>query len=635
MTRQSHEGSELTEVVLLALGALVGIWLATAELAALIFGEHHFLPQASGVVLGLVGMFRHASDPRRGWPTADRADLPGAVPFYIVLVFVLALVGTGVWGVVRLWRRLPGGSGAGSRRKPRLGADPRARLGLAADMAPLVVDGPHPGRLVLGRLLEGRKRGPLLATEDEGDGAHLSKVRGKNGPSRGGRASLIVIGPSRSGKTSGLAIPAILEWDGPVVALSVKDDLLASTFRRRCHVGAVRVFDPRRSLPEGGNYPFACWTPLRRCGTLAGAARAAKALVDSQPSGGDQHQYWADRASQLLAPYLLAATTAGLSMSDVVRWVDEQDGVSKTKNPEDEPPSEVEMMLEGTESEDATIALRRARSIWGLVPATRDGVFSTAAAVVSPWLDPEVAASAASPDITMDWLLSGQNTLYAVAPAHHQSELEPVFVGLIQDLLDDAFEAAQRSGGVLPRRVLIVLDEAANIAPLKDLPRYASTTSGIGITLVTIFQDAAQIRTRWKDSAATVMNNHVAKMALSGISDKDTLELLSTLLGEEEYAQTSKSTQSSGGSSTSESTAIRRLVPADLVRRIPNGQALLVYGSLLPAHLALRPWYRDSALKALAEPAPVKGTLVDDHPAPAPKRPAASRASLPPPGSDC
>jgi type IV secretion system protein VirD4 len=37
---------------------------------------------------------------------------------------------------------------------------------------------------------------------------------------------VIVIAPTQSHKTTGLAIPALLEWEGPVLATSVKTDLV-------------------------------------------------------------------------------------------------------------------------------------------------------------------------------------------------------------------------------------------------------------------------------------------------------------------------------------------------------------------------------------------------------------------------
>ena len=56
--------------------------------------------------------------------------------------------------------------------------------------------------------------------------------------------STIVFGPSQSGKTAGIAIPAILEANGPVVAVSVKRDLLEHTLPTRQQLGNVAVYDP-------------------------------------------------------------------------------------------------------------------------------------------------------------------------------------------------------------------------------------------------------------------------------------------------------------------------------------------------------------------------------------------------------
>ena len=59
------------------------------------------------------------------------------------------------------------------------------------------------------RLTIGRCDGRLLACEPQ--------------------ASLAVIGPTGCGKTAGFAIPALLEWRGPIIATSVKTDLIEAT----------------------------------------------------------------------------------------------------------------------------------------------------------------------------------------------------------------------------------------------------------------------------------------------------------------------------------------------------------------------------------------------------------------------
>lgn len=89
------------------------------------------------------------------------------------------------------------------------------------DVHDLAVRHPTPGRLTLG--LHGRQ---LLAAEPQ--------------------TSLAVVGPTGCGKTVGFAIPALLEWNGPIIATSVKTDLLDATLAHRSSVGTTWVYDPAR-----------------------------------------------------------------------------------------------------------------------------------------------------------------------------------------------------------------------------------------------------------------------------------------------------------------------------------------------------------------------------------------------------
>jgi hypothetical protein len=75
-----------------------------------------------------------------------------------------------------------------------------------------------------GRLALGRHRGRVLYAER--------------------RHALVAFGPPQSGKSAGLAIPALLEWEGPAIASSIKTDLLAATLARRRRLGEALVFDP-------------------------------------------------------------------------------------------------------------------------------------------------------------------------------------------------------------------------------------------------------------------------------------------------------------------------------------------------------------------------------------------------------
>lgn len=426
-----------------------------------------------------------------------------------------------------------------------------------------MVPGPVAGRLMLGR--SGRR---LLAAE--------------------ARQSVIVVGPTQTYKTSGLAVPAILEWQGPVLATSVKTDLVKDTLGWRESLGRVWLYDPTAST----GLPAAGWSPLAASLTWTGARRMAAALCGAARPGGsglDDADFWYATAAKLLAPLLLAAACSGRTMADVVRWVDEQEV------------GEVDAILE----ELAAVQARQAaRASWRREDRQRSSVYTTAETVLEAFAEPGVAASASRSEIDPALLVDGgSSTLFICAPAHEQRRLAPVFTALVSQVLLVAYERVMRLGRPLEPPLLVVLDEAANVAPLSELDAVAATAASHGIQLVTVWQDMAQVAARYGARAATVVNNHRAKVVLSGISDPATLDHVSVLVGDEEVDQASTTTDAEGRRSTTRSVGSRRLAPADALRRIRPGEGVLVYGHLPPTRLRLRPWFADRGLARRSGPA--------------------------------
>ena len=208
----------------------------------------------------------------------------------------------------------------------------------------------------------------------------------------------------------------------------------------------------------------------------------------------------------------------------------------------------------------------------------------------------------ALPPVDPALLVEGPNTLYLCAPAHDQKRLAPLFVSVVREVLEHVYDQVTRTGRPLDPPLLVVLDEAANIAPLSDLDALASTAAGHGVQLVTVWHDLAQISARYGPRATTVVNNHRAKLFLSGISDPSTLDYASHLVGEEEVLLPSTTHGGRGGVSTTRSPSMRRLAPPDALRRIAPGEGVLVYGDLPPARLRLRTWFDDPWLLARAAP---------------------------------
>ena len=237
-------------------------------------------------------------------------------------------------------------------------------------------------------------------------------------------------------------------------------------------------------------------------------------------------------------------------------------------------------------------AARRSGALVERSPDVRSSVYATIENVLTGYADPAVAASTSTSEIDLAEWLAGDNTIYVIATAHEQARLRPVLNVLIQQAIRTAYDSATARGGSLAHPCLVMLDEAGNIAPLPDLPGYASTARSHDISLVTIWQDLAQIKSIYGDRAQTVLNNHQAKLFGTGIADADTLNYLSRLIGDERRTELNQSGDlHTGRRSVSEHVTYRRTAPADILRRVNNDHALLVYGRELPAQIRLRPWF--------------------------------------------
>lgn len=488
-----------------------------------------------------------------------------------VAVAVAALGAAATIVVVRRrrgMRTVPGGPGRrrsgrrADRRSARRAGDEGARWATAGELRRLWAGEDVPGRLVLGTLA----------------GRRLRLEAGH---------SLLVVGPTQSGKTSGLAVPALLEWPGPVVATSVKTDLVAATAAFRAGLGRSLVYDP--AGVTGGRR--AAWSPLAGSGSWVGARRSAAALCSlaraGSGSGLEDAGFWFATAEKLLAPLLLAAARSGATMTDVVRWVDTGEV------------GEVVLALEAAGEREA---LQAAEASFAREERQRSSVYTTTETVLAAFADPLVAACSEGDDVDVERLVSGgSDTLYLVAPAHEQERLQAPFVCLLRSVLDAAFTASARRGAPLDPPLLVLLDEAANVAPLAGLDALVATAASHGIQVVTLWQDLAQVEARHGSRAATVVNNHRAKLVCPGVSDPATLEQVSRLAGDAEEEARSTTRDASGAWSSTTATQTRRLAPADLLRRLAPGEAVLLYGDLQPARLALRPYYADPVLSARAD----------------------------------
>ncbi|MDQ6776774.1 MAG: type IV secretory system conjugative DNA transfer family protein [Actinomycetota bacterium] len=426
-----------------------------------------------------------------------------------------------------------------------------------------------------------------------GGGVYLG--RDEHGRWRAARAerAVLVLGPPRSGKSSGVIIPALLAHLGPAVSTSTKPDVLAATSPARSRVGRVWHFDPTGTESVATGQALR-WSPVTAARSWDGALLMARAMVGGARvgAGTTDQTHWSRRASALLAPLLHAAAMSGKDVGTVVDWV------------------------LCHELDDPGVILRRADArigcgvLVGLQSTEareRSSIFSAAADALEAYTAHGALAAASNPNFDAERFVRSGDTIYIHAPAEDQALAAPLVCGLLSEIRRATYQAHR--DGALRGRVLFALDEAANIAPLQELPQIASEGGGQGLALLAALQDLSQARAHWGAQADGFLTLFGSKLILPGVADSQTLEQISLALGEydRQIVSTTKTRQpgmwpAPGSTSRTVSTQRQRVLAPGDVANIPAGRALYLDG-LSWQLLTLTPAHRTEPWRTLTQPA--------------------------------
>jgi type IV secretion system protein VirD4 len=536
-------GTDVAALLAAALVVLALAWSAPATVSWIYDGT---VPQAEAAIAGTVRLVSHRewSDPRQAYARPLRRHMPAGKAWWIGAA---AAATTIVALVAGLWRRaeVAAAQSTLARRSYDLrGSRPRA-WARPRDVAARVARKRRHGRFTLGTL----DRRLVLSEPEE----HVA-----------------VIAPTRAGKTTRCVIPWLLEHDGPAIVTSTKTDVLRTSIDWRRRLGEVTVWDPFGETSGS-------WTPLNGCEDWSYALRQAHWLADAVQEGDSElASYWRGEAARLLAPLLHAAAVEGAGMSSVMGWIDGQEA----KRP-----------VAALRSAEAHGAIAQLSGVLALDPRNRGTIYMSAGSLIAAYRYPEVQATS-DQGITASEFLNGEpNTLYVVASSRQQRLLAPLVVALISSLLHSAAELSNATGPLEPT-LRVLLDEAANIAPLRDLPVHLSQAAGHGIRIASFWQSVGQLEHRYGGAANDVLANSAVKLFMGPIGDGATRTHVQGLLGEEPIESTTIVQDSSGERSRSTTKSWQpKGMPAAL-QQLAQDRGLLFAGRMQPAVIRMAPWWK-------------------------------------------
>lgn len=303
-------------------------------------------------------------------------------------------------------------------------------------------------------------------------------------------------GPTGIGKTRRLLAPAIVKWGGveggPAVVVSPKDDLMELVCERRWGPKAVIdlrpdyapvyppgveviTFDPTTAITTPGEALTVAETIMQMATVGFGS------LADQVSDGGT----WESQAAAPLAAILYAASDAGGGggIDWVLRAVD---NIAVEGEDVDKPGW---AMAAGRVQQFEVLALGMMR-VLDMPDRQRDSVAITMRKAVTPWLrttfkkDPLKA-------FDPKFLDDPHATLFIISPA------DGTGAGAAVTLLDSLIRVwrAKVARREMFYRLLLVIDELPNTAPLPSLRRVIGEARGLGVSVYSAHQAESQLDT--------------------------------------------------------------------------------------------------------------------------------------------
>ena len=393
---------------------------------------------------------------------------------------------------------------------------------------------------------------------------------------------IIVLAPNGQGKTSRLIQPNLLRERGDrgVLINDTKGELYTSCGGMLSQRMPVLVFAPHH-LDISVHY-----NPLAHVRSEKDAEDLAQAWVEN--TGVSTQTFWNDTAVLLIqafimhlsdtepnAPFSRLADLLGTTSIAQIRTV--LTG-SKSKSARD---------LGGTFMENIKTNPQRAADL-----------VSGMATRFMSLRDPELRElTATDPDplknLDLQRLACVPQALFLWVDPPDVQRLKPVFSCLIMQLMNVLVRTS------LHIDYVFYLDELCNAGKIPNYVHYISMVRAMGISFVQCVQDFGQLRREYgQDGLDTILSNSNTKIFLPGIGKKEA-EFASELLGDMTVKTTSIS-RGRYGITQREDFKSRPLMKPDEIRRMKQGQIIVVASNLAPMKLRNRPYYKVRRLRKVA-----------------------------------
>lgn len=442
-----------------------------------------------------------------------------------------------------------------------------------------------------------------------------------------GAQHAIAISPTRSGKTTSIAIPVLLSYAQSMVVLDLKGELFKATSGWREAQGhAIRVWapyddagnthrfnpmslmagmDPGKRLgeiqtmaailypDEVGKDPF--WTSQARATFAALASfmfEVWDAQVLAQQRAGTPASMRFDPNTSILFPSLerilhLSSGMGGKSIKETLQQI-------------------------LTDPAHACVG-PQTRTVFGnllgLAEQTFSSVIATVQAPLQQFLSPILAAATNATDFDVTALRKRPTTLYVVIPINKLDESSKLLNIFFSTVIGANLGKQLGEEPGLKHQLLMLMDEFTAMGRVDVWAKRISISASYGVRDLCIVQSRSQLRSAYGDhDAQNFITNHGAQIVFAPREQADANEY-SEMLGYKTVRRKQRSQSRGGGSnqvSISYSEEKRALFLPQEIKELPQDKEIIFYEGCKPIRARKNWFFKDKVLRERASVPPVQ-----------------------------
>lgn len=406
------------------------------------------------------------------------------------------------------------------------------------------------------------------------------------------RVAVLFAGP-RVGKTRRYVIRHLIEAPGAALVTTLRNDVWLATVDIRRLRGRVFNFDPQQLVTR--EEPAFWFDPLADVTTIDDARKLKDHFVaGARGANATTSAYFDGEGEQLLARLILAAAHKPTgTLTDVYKWVTDPNTLEPVE------------LLKNAGQELAALALDRTRK---LPDKQRDGVYGSAAALVNCLENPAVNRWVTPPEhdriprFDPDAFVRSNDTLY-LHSREGEGNISPLIAALTQNVFDAGLRLAARSpGGRMPTPLMAILDEAANVCKIRNLPDLYSYLGGSGIPVITVLQSFEQGVEVWNSHGMRKLFDAAnVRIYAGGLADPEFLRRFTDVLGPKDRTVATHSYDHQGHHSRSYSTQRDpSILDVSELSALPPGRAVILAAGTRPILARTLDWTETEHAEAIA-----------------------------------